>query len=360
MNRHPTPTQLKQSRGWRNYSKSILLVAAITLIGEFVKRYLEPVNLVMLYLLAVVIAAIYWGRGPAIVASILGVLAFDFFLVPPYLTFAIADLQYLFTFIGLLMVGLTVSELTIKTKEHAEKERQLALLRATEKLQTALLNSVSHDLRTPLASIIGSISMLLQDTPSLDEETIKGLLQDAYSESNRLNRIVGNLLDMTRLEAGALKVSFKPCELRDVLGVSLQELKDKLDRRPVEIEIPKGFPEIPLDFSLIIKVFVNLIDNAIKYSPHEAPIRIRAKNQGEQARIEIADEGLGILQEDLKRIFDKFFRVVKPDQVSGLGLGLSICKGIVEAHHGQIWAESSAGKKGSTLIVLLPLSQELR
>lgn len=344
----------------QGYLKSIILVAIITLIGELIKRFLEPTNVVMLYLLVVVIAALRWGRGPAIVASIFGVLAFDFFLIPPYLTFVVEDIQYLFTFLGLLIVGLLISELMIKTKERDEKTRQLELLRATEKLQTALLNSVSHDLKTPLASIIGSISMLLQDEPSLNEETIKELLEDAYGESNRLNRIVSGLLDMTRLEAGAIKVTSKFCELRDLIGVSLQELKEKLGQRPIQIEIPQDFPEISMDFALIVKVFVNLIDNAVKYSTDGTPIRIRAKAQNDHVKIKIEDEGRGIRTEDLDRIFNKFFRVTKHDHVGGLGLGLSISRGIVEAHQGQIWAESSASKKGSTFVICLPIGQGAR
>ena len=329
------------------------MVALTTFAGEFVKRDLEPANLVMFYLLAVVIAALRWGRGSAAAASILSVLAFDFFLVPPYLTFRVSDFQYLFTFAGFLIVGLTVSELTAKTKKQE-------LLRATEKLQTALLNSISHDLRTPLVSITGSLSILLHDASWLDEETKKELLENALEESDRLNRIVGNLLDMTRVEAGALKVSPKFCELRDVIGVSLQELKNKLSRRSVDIQIPQDIPEIPLDFSLTVKVFANLIDNAAKYSPENAAIRIRAQIEGNKARIEISDEGMGIREEDLKHIFDKFYRAVRPDQVSGTGLGLSICKGIVEAHHGKIWAENHPGKTGATFVVPLPLEQDLR
>ncbi len=355
---NPDHLPLEQGRGWRGYLKSTLLVAAVTLAGEFVKRYLEPTNLVMFYLLAVVIAAMRWGRGPAIVASVLGVLAFDFFLIPPYLTFAVAAWQYLFTFIGLLIVGLLISELMIKTREQAEKVRQLELLKATEKLQTALLNSISHDLRTPLSSIIGSISMLLQDAPSLDEETIHELLEDAYDESNRLNRIVGNILDTARMEAGALRISPNFCELRDILGVSLQELKPKLSHRSVDIQIPHDFPEIPMDFSWILKVFINLIDNAVKYSPSGTPIRMGATHQGEKVKIEISNEGAGIPDEDLKLIFDKFYRAGKPEQTGGLGLGLSICKGIIEAHHGEIWAENRPGNKGVTLVILLPLVRQ--
>ena len=136
-----------------NYLKSLFLAALVTLTGGFLKHYLEPANLVMFYLMVVVLSAVRWGRGPAIVSAVFSVLMFDFFLDRPYLTLAVADLQYLFTFAGLLIVGFITSELTVKARGDAEKTRQLELLRATEKLQTALLNSISHDLRTPLSSI---------------------------------------------------------------------------------------------------------------------------------------------------------------------------------------------------------------
>ena len=350
--------KLKSRFRWAPYFKSTILVVLVTFGGELVKRHIEPINLIMFYLLAVIIAAIRWGHGPAVWTSIFSVLVFDFFLIPPYLTLGVEDLQYLFTFAGFLSVGLMTSELMMKTKEQAEKTRQLELLRATEKLQTALLNSISHDLRTPLASIIGSISMLLQDAPSLDEETIRELLQDAFGESHRLNRLVGNLLDMTRLEAGALNLSFKSCELRDVLGVSLQELKEKLDGRQVRIQIPQDLPEIVADFSLIVKVFVNLIDNAVKYSPEESPISISAKVQEGTIKVEISDEGLGVPEKDLKQIFEKFYRTSNAEQIKGIGLGLSISKGIVEAHKGEIWAENKPGEKGTKFIILLPYLKE--
>ncbi len=340
------------------YLMSVGLIALVTLIGEFVKRDLEPTNLVMLYLFIVVLVAARWGRRPAILASFLSVLAFDLFLVPPYFTLVVSDVQYIFTLIGLLTVGIMISELMEKMRKQSRKVKQLELLQVTEKLQTALLNSISHDLRTPLVSITGSLSILLHDASWFDEETRNELLENALEDSERLNRIVGNLLDMTRVEAGALKVSLKLCELRDVIGVSLQELKEKLIRRSVQIQIPPNFPEIPMDFSLMVKVFVNLIDNAVKYSTDGTPIQIQAKAQENKVRIEISNEGIRIRKEDLQRIFDKFYRAVKPDQVRGIGLGLSICKGIVEAHGGNIWAESHPAKKETTFVVLLPVNKK--
>jgi len=330
------------------YLISIGLVFITTLFGELVKRSLEPTNIVMFYLLAVVIAAIRWGQGPAIVTSILSVLTFDFFLVPPYLTLSVADLQYVFTFIAFLVVGIVVSTLASKTREQV-------IQRQTEKLQTALLNSISHDLKTPLSSITGSLTALLDNDSGLDETTRRELLETAFEEADRLNRLVGNLLDMTRMEAGALRISRKPCELRDVLGASLEQLKEKIGSRNIRIDIPRDFPEIPMDFSFMMKVFFNLIDNALKYSSADTSIDIKAALFKDKVKIEIKDQGVGIPKGDLKRIFDKFYRVERPQQTTGTGLGLSICKGIIEAHGGAITAQNNPDR-GATFIITIPLN----
>jgi len=330
------------------YLMSIALVFIMTLFGEFVKRSLEPTNIVMFYLLAVVIAAIRWGQGPAIATSILSVLSFDFFLVPPYLTLSVADFQYIFTFIAFLVVGVVISTL-------ASKMREQIIQRQTEKLQTALLNSISHDLRTPISSVTGSLSALLDNDAGLDDVTRKELLETAFAESDRLNRLVSNLLDMTRMEAGALKISRKACELRDVLGVILEHLKEKIGARNIQIDIPNDFPEVSMDFFFMMKVFFNLIDNALKYSSADTPIDIKATALKDKVRIEIKDQGIGIPKEDLKRIFEKFYRVARPQQIMGTGLGLSICKGIIEAHGGEISAQNNPDR-GAIFIITIPLN----
>jgi len=323
------------------------LVLLATLICLFTRTRLEPTNLAMIYLLVVVLAAVWWGRWVAVVASFLSIAAFDFFLIPPYLTFRVTDIQYLFTFAVFLIVALVISELASKAKEQAVQ-------RETEKLQTILLNSISHDLRTPLVSITGALSGLLQDEAFLDAETRKELLETAYEESDRLNRLVGNLLDMTRVEAGTLKVNKKPCDLRDVIGASLQQLKDKIEKRDVMVHVPQEIPEIPMDFTLIMRVFINLVDNAAKYSPADTPLEIIASMAGRKVQVRVKDMGFGVPSEDLQRIFDKFYRAVKPRQITGTGLGLSICKGIVEAHGGHIWAENNS-VQGASVVLELPL-----
>ncbi|MEW5758830.1 MAG: DUF4118 domain-containing protein [Candidatus Omnitrophota bacterium] len=329
------------------YIISVGLIFVTTIFGELVKRSLEPTNLVMFYLFAVVFIAIRFGQGPAIVTSILSVLAFDFFLVHPYLTLGVGDLQYIFTFIAFLIVGIVVSIL-------ASKIREQVIQRQTEKLQSALLNSISHDLRTPLASITGSLTTLLDDSSVLNSATSKELLYNSLGEANRLNDLVSNLLDMTKMEAGALKLNPKPCELRDIIGASLEQLKDKIGSRNINIDIPNDFPEISMDFSFMMKVFCNLIDNALKYSPLDTPIDIKATIVRDSVKIEIKDQGFGVSQEDLKHIFDKFYRAEKLKNITGIGLGLSICKGIIEAHGGEITAKNNTGL-GATFIITLPL-----
>lgn len=329
------------------YLISCGLVFLTTLFGELVKKRLEPTNIVMFYLLAVVFVAIRWGRGPAIAASIVSVLAFDFFLVPPYLTLSVHDIEYLFTFAAFLVVGIIVSTF-------ASKVREQIIQRQTEKLHSALLNSISHDLKTPLVSITGALTVLLDRKSSLDAQHIRELLEMARGESDRLNRIVNNLLDMTKMESEVLRISKKPCDLRDLIGACLEQLKDKIGARDIKIDILKDFPEIAVDFPFILKAFFNVIDNALKYSPDGSPVEIRATFVQRKVQVKIQDYGMGIPREDLKRIFEKFYRVERSQNVLGTGLGLCISKGIIEAHGGEISVESAPGK-GSTFTVELPL-----
>lgn len=353
------------------------LVILTSLFGIYLKANFDPASFVMVYLLIVVFSAVRWGIGPAIVTSILSAVAFDFFLSPPYMSFRIADVRNIFTFVGLLAVGLVVSNLAAKAREQAiqarqreaeavamynlqkkldEESRKLELMRETEKLQTALLNSISHDLRTPLVSIKGTLSVLLQDPTLKAQESRRELLETAYEDSGRLNHLVNDLLEMTRVEAGTLKVRSEPCELIDIVRASLQQLNNKIERRQIRVDIPKDLPLIPMDFTLMMEVLMNLLDNALKYSSPYTPVEIIARFVEKKVKIEIKDSGFGIPEEDLKRIFDKFYRAVNPKRVTGTGLGLSICKGIVEAHGGEIYAGNNP-EGGAVITILMPLEE---
>ncbi len=494
----------KAPAGWRGYATSLALVVAATLIGEVVARFLSPTNLVMIYLLAVVYSAIRSGFRPAILTAFLSVLAFDFFFVPPHLTFAVSDTEYLLTFAALFIVGAVISRLVsqareqtrairvreeqtaalyalsrdlaaemkivamleaairhiaetmeaevvfllpkgqalevaaaspglslddnekavalwtyhngqaagrctdtlssadmlyipmqaagavvgvlgVKTSDPAEcaapPQRRLLeafasqtalaierahlagaagrakLLEATQRLESALLNSVSHDLRTPLASITGALSSLREEAGGLPPQARHELLETAYEEAQRLNRFVGNLLDMTRIEAGALKVKAEPCDVQDLVGSALNAAGQRLGGRQVLTDVPSDLPHVPMDFVLMTQVMVNLLDNALKYSPPGSPVEVGARVRGDRLEIGVADHGPGIPEEDLERVFDKFYRVSRPDSTTGTGLGLVISKGIVKAHGGRIWAENRS-EGGARVVVALPLNPE--
>jgi two-component system sensor histidine kinase KdpD len=165
--------------------------------------------------------------------------------------------------------------------------------------------------------------------------------------------LVGNLLDMTRLEAGALHLNLEPCDIQDVIGAALEQLGNRLGKRPINIKLAEKLPLIPMDFSLIVQTIVNVLDNALKYSPSKKSIEVFADQKNEDIILEIRDRGIGIPSEDLERVFDKFYRVQRPESVSGTGLGLAICRGIVEAHGGRIWASNRSGG-GTVITIQLP------
>lgn len=355
-------TNLRGHR-WMRYLAALSLVGLATLIDYPFHTRIAPANLSIIYLAAVVISAAYLGRGPAILSSVLGVLVFDFFFVPPYLTLAISQLEYLITFAGLLLVGLIISELTVRVREEgearlrlAENANQLKVIQETERLQSALINSISHDLRTPLVSITGSLSTLKEaDLVALDQEMRNNLVDNAYQEAVRLNRLVGNLLNMTRLEAGAMKISKQPEDITDAIGAALEQLRERVGQRTVNIQAKPDLPLVSMDIVLIVQVLVNVIDNGLKYSPDNSSIDIQAQIARNKLEVAISDRGAGIPPEDLENVFNKFYRVHRPDNVQGTGLGLSICKAIIEAHGGTIRATNRSGG-GTTIRLELPLT----
>ncbi len=260
----------------------------------------------------------------------------------------------------LLEAFVSQAALAVERVRLAEQANEVEVLSATEKLQTALLNSVSHELRTPLATITGVLSSLLQDADDPVSGGVGGgamhseLLETAWEEARRLNRLVGNLLDMSRLQAGALSLRSEPCDLQDIVGVSLAQLADRIGDRAVDVDLPADLPLVPLDAVLIVQVLANLLDNALKYSPADTPIGILGRLSGERVLLEVSDRGPGIPPEDLDDVFRQFQRLGRDEKVTGTGLGLAISKGIVEAHGGSVWARNRAGG-GTTIGIALPV-----
>ncbi len=227
-----------------------------------------------------------------------------------------------------------------------------------ERLRSALLSSLSHDLRTPLVSIMGAASSLITYDEALDSGSRRDLAQTVQDEAERLNRFVQNLLDMTRLGAGAMKPRVDWADLRDVVGAAVQRAARLARAHTIRIDIAADMPLLCIDAVLMEQVFFNLIDNACKYSPAGTAVKVWAIRTPRHIAIEVADQGPGIPPEDRERVFDMFYRVNQADAQSGTGLGLAICRGIVEAHGGTIHAEPGLHGAGTCIIIHLPLPPE--
>lgn len=235
----------------------------------------------------------------------------------------------------------------------AEQARQAKLVLESEKLRMALFNSVSHELKTPLAAIIGSISMLLDaDTPYSSEDRLE-LLRNIQDSSRRMERLIANLLDSARMESGMMQIKADWCDVEDMIGTALRRMGNVREHMNLQVHSAADLPLVQADCGLIEQVLINLIDNAAKYSSGRPQIEIRASRVEGGVEVAVLDRGEGIVPQDIKRVFDKFYRSTRAKQVGGTGLGLAICKGIVEAHHGRIYARARAGG-GTEMRFVLP------
>ena len=237
---------------------------------------------------------------------------------------------------------------------------QVEVLRRTDALRAALLSSVSHDLRTPLSSIKAAASSLLQEDVQWDDEARHSFALAIMREADRLNRLVANLLDMSRIEGGALKPEKEWYPINELIQDVVARMQPVLQGRVVHTDLPADLPPVKLDYLQIDQVLTNLLENAVRYTPAESPIDIGVRLDGEYMLISVADRGPGIPAADLDRVFDKFYRVMetqtKATRTTGSGLGLAVCKGLVEAHGGRIWVENRQGG-GAIFQFTLPLGE---
>jgi two-component system sensor histidine kinase KdpD len=488
-------------RDWRGYAFAAAVVAVATLLSGAMLGRFDRLNLVMVYLLGVVLVATRHGRGPSAFAAVASVALFDFFFVPPHLTFVVADTQYLVSFAVMLVVGLLVSTLAARVRDAAEFARQrerrtqallavsrdlvgrrdqadvaatgarhvadlfrcpatvllpavggrlepageappgfaddpreqavaawafahgqpagvetdtlpaararyqpltgsrgtvgvlgvelpaalrplsrdqrellvalaaqiaVALERArlaaeadasrlsaeSERLRSTLLSSVSHDLRTPLAAITGAASGLLEEPPP-EPPRARELASTVLDEAERLNRLVGNLLDMTRLETGTLQPKREWHSLEEVVGSALARVKRQAGGHVLAVEVAPDLPLVPLDAVLVEQAVVNLLENALRHGGPGSAVRVAARREGEDAVVEVSDDGPGFPPEDAERVFEKFYRARGG---VGAGLGLAIVRAIVTAHGGTTRAE--AGRpRGAVFRFTLPLGE---
>jgi len=485
-------------RRWPGYLWGALAMAACTALGMAMSPLFELVNVAMVYLLAVVLVAARYGRGPSIFTSLVAVAAFDFFFVPPQLTFAVSDVQYFITFAIMLVVALITSNLTASVRLQAavagHRERRTAMLYAmsrelaatrgqepmakvavrhvsevfdsqvavllpeasgklrrpagpalpaslrgadldvaqwvqdhgeaaglgtdtlpgaqalyvplmgaqavvgvlavlpanprrvllpeqfhlletfaaqiavaleraqladraqraqidaeTEGLRNALLASISHDLRTPLAVISAASSSLAERGEQLPPTERKALAGSIYEQSREMGELVGNVLEMTRLEGGAIALNRDWHALAEIVGSVLRRLETRLGAHPVEVDLPMALPLVRVDAARIEQVLANLLENAAKHTPPGTRIRLRVDREPQALRVSVEDQGPGLPEGDPEQLFAKFHRGTSEGSVGGVGLGLAICRAIVRLHGGRIWAERRPpDKEGAT------------
>jgi two-component system sensor histidine kinase KdpD len=488
--------------GWLPYAWAAGACGAATALASLVLPFFDLANIVMMFLLAVVLVALRYGRGPAILAAFLSVALFDFFFVPPRFTFAVSDVQYLLTFAIMLGVALLIGQLTanlryealvassregrlrglyemardlsavlvpeqlvdishkyiegtfgikialLLTDEHdkllpaaraggsqlaapvdfgvaqwcfdhvepagfstdtlsgspmlylplrapmrtrgvlavepaspgwllvPEQRRQLdafaaliatalervhyievaqdALVRIeSERLRNSVLSALSHDLRTPLTVLVGLADSLAHGKPALSGPQLE--MADAIREQAfRMSALVNNLLDMARLQAGEVKLNRQWQPLEEVVGSAIKAVERPLSKHHVHVALPRDLPLLEFDAVLIERVLCNLLENAAKYTPAGSDVRIEAQVQGTEGRVSVSDNGPGLAPGSEEAIFEKFTRGEKESATPGIGLGLAICRAIVEAHKGRIWSENAAGG-GARFVFALPL-----
>jgi two-component system sensor histidine kinase KdpD len=338
---------------WRGYAVALLVVVVCTAINWGLSLWFDPTNLAMIYLLGVVFTATRFNRGPSVVCALSGVLAFDFFFVPPVFTLRFGDTQYVLTAIVLLVVGLVISSLASHLRLQMKASSQAALAAQEERLRNSLLASISHDLRTPLAIIVGSASHLLESDEQLVPLERQRLLKGLYDEARHMSQVVSDLLDMTRLQSGAVQLDKQWYPIEELVGAALQRTKQQLSRHDVQIHLSEQLPMIHVDGVLLEKLLINLLENAGKYTPHGSAIAITAEHRGSQVRLEVADSGPGVPEHTAEKLFEKFYRGEREGVISGVGLGLTICRAIAQVHGGTISVRNRI-QGGAAFTIFLP------
>jgi K+-sensing histidine kinase KdpD len=306
-------------------------------------------DLVAIYLLVIMLVAVRHGRGPAMLASAMSVVAYDVFFIDPLYTLSVADPRHLLTFGIMFTVGIVLSHLVERVREKEQEARTATLRARTEEIRSSLLSAVSHDLRTPLAAIKGA-GGALRDQP-LDEERRHELLGTVCDEADRLERLVVNLLDMTRLESGAIDVKSELVPVEELVGGALSRLEGRLATRPLRTDVPADLPLLSVDPVLAEHALVNLVENALKHTPAGSEISIEARRGGPCVELTVADRGPG-LPSSVEPLFDKFTRAAPPG-VEGAGLGLAIARGIARAHGGELTGDNRPGG-GARFVLALP------
>lgn len=375
---------------WVRHVGSALAIAAGTLLLLPFRHQINSTTVALVYLLIVLLLAILWRSGPAMLASVLAMLSFNFFFLPPFHAFTIADPQNWLALAVFFTAAIAVGHLSARAQRRAEdaeaakgeverlyyelqdsfeRSSQAKALKQSEHLKSALLDAVTHDFRTPLTSIKASATAMLDDlyaverdkaTPLLDSEDRKEMLQVIDEEADRLDRFVEGLTKLARIHAGDMRLHLQPASIEEIVSTAVSRAEPRTRTHRMEVWIC-DMPPVTVDEHAISEVVYTLIDNAAKYSPPQSPITVRAKQANETSVvISVEDHGAGIRVDVRDRVFEKFFRAMRNGDVGdgkpGTGLGLAIARGIVQAHHGRIWVEDAESGIGAKFVIELPIT----
>jgi len=378
---------------WARYLGAGLAVAIGTILLLPFRQLINSTTVALVYLVVVLFLAILWRSGPAMLASVLAVLCFNFFFLPPFHAFTIADPQNWLALMVFFVTAIAVGQLSARAQRRAEeaeaskreierlyyelqdsfeRSSQAKALKQSERLKSALLEAVTHDFRTPLTSIKASATAMLDDLfaierdkaePQLDVEGRREMLQVIDEEADRLDRFVEGLTKLARINAGDMRLELQPASVDEIVANALKRAEPRTRAHRMEVWVD-DLPPIIVDEQACSEAIYTLIDNAAKYSPPDSPITLRATQTDENSIvISVEDRGPGIRADVRERVFEKFFRAMRNGDVSdgrvaGSGLGLAIARGIVEAHHGRIWIEDAEVGRGAKFVIKLPIAPQ--
>lgn len=376
------------------YLAALVGVACVTTALKLFTEHVNPITVALALLLVVLFIATWWGARPAVAASLLGVLCFNFFFLPPFGMLTVDAWDNWIALVAFLVTAITVGQLSASAKRRTEEadagRREIErlyeelrdaferashaeALRQSEKLKSALLDAVTHDIRTPLTSIKASVSTLLEEQRArtfdgrlvtLDLEARQEMLEVIDEESDRLNRFVEGLVELARIEAGELHLRRRWGAVDEIITTALKRAEPLTRHHQVRVSMGDEMPAVQVDPRAVEEVVYTLVDNAAKYSPPGKTILVTVEEaNAAMIRIAVEDQGQTIPQALRERVFDKFFRATRDGdtqdsrQPKGTGMGLAVAKGIVEAHGGLIWIEDSREGPGTRVVFTLPVGE---
>ncbi len=338
----------------RAYLAGLGVVAAGTAISLAGAPVLQTAAFIVVFPMGLVIVTARCGVGPAVLAAVAGVLAFDFIFVPPAFAFAVPNLKDGLTLVVMLLMAAIACVFAEQLRAQAQRAESQA---DVERLRNALLSALSHDLRTPLGTLLGAGTALCDDRLGLEER--RACSRAVADEARHLSRLVASLLELTRLEAGRVSRAQDPQAIDEVIGAALHRFERQLEGRAVRTDVPESTPLAAFDPVLIEHVLVNLIENVLRHAGSTSPIDVEVEADAGAVVVAIADRGPGVCGGDEERVFQRFYRGRhgRPSD-TGSGLGLTICRAIVQAHGGRIWLENRTGG-GAVVRFTLPVARDV-